>query len=80
MNNWTQNYIIKAISVSPTKYIMKQKYKKIFILSPELQSTLVISKSKGLAEILWDIRTSTYQICKIEKKNKSNNHISKMNM
>ena len=33
-----------------------------------LHSTLVISKSKGLSEILRDIRTSTYQICRIEKK------------
>ena len=30
-----------------------------------LQSTLVISNSKGLSEILRDIRTSTYQICRI---------------
>ena len=33
-----------------------------------IQSTLVISKSKGLSEILRDIRTSTYQICRIEEK------------
>ena len=33
-----------------------------------LQSTLVISNSKGLSEILRDIRSSTYQICRIEKK------------
>ena len=33
-----------------------------------IQSTLVISNSKGLSEILRDIRTSTYQICRIEKK------------
>ena len=31
-------------------------------------STLVISNSKGPSEILRDIRTSTYQICKIEEK------------
>ena len=34
----------------------------------EIQSTLVISKSKGLFEILRDIRTSTYQICRTEEK------------
>ena len=34
----------------------------------ELQSTLVISNSKGLSEILRDIRTSTYQICRIGEK------------
>ena len=33
-----------------------------------LQSTLIISKSKGLYEIVRDIRTSTYQICRIEEK------------
>ena len=31
-------------------------------------STLVISNSKELSEILRDIRTSTYQICRIEEK------------
>ena len=33
-----------------------------------IQSTLVTSKSKGLSEILRDIRTSTYQICRTEEK------------
>ena len=33
-----------------------------------LQSTLVISKSKGPSKTLRDIRTSTYQICSIEEK------------
>ena len=33
-----------------------------------VQSTLVISNSKELSEILPDIRTSTYQICRIEEK------------
>ena len=33
-----------------------------------IQLTLVISNSKGLPEILRDIRTSTYQICRIEEK------------
>ena len=33
-----------------------------------IQSTLVFSNSKGLSEILRDIRTSTYQICRIEEK------------
>ena len=35
---------------------------------PEIQLTLVISNSKGLSEILRDICTSTYQICRIEEK------------
>ena len=34
----------------------------------QIQSTLVISNSKGLYETLRDIRTSTYQICRIEEK------------
>ena len=33
-----------------------------------LQSTLVISKSKGPTKTLRDIRTLTYQICSIEEK------------
>ena len=37
-------------------------------LSIHVQSTLVISNSKGLSEMLRDIRTSTYQICRIEEK------------
>ena len=31
------------------------------------QSTLVVSKSKGLSEVLRDIRTSIFQICRIEE-------------
>ena len=34
----------------------------------QLQSTLVISKSKGPSKSVRDIRTSTYQICSIEEK------------
>ena len=41
----------------------------------EIQSTLVISNSKGLSEILRDIRTSTYQICRVQEKNNLINHI-----
>ena len=33
----------------------------------KIQSTLVISKSKGPSKTLQDIRTSTYQICRIEE-------------
>ena len=40
-----------------------------------IQSTLDISNPKEHSEILRDIRTSTYQICRIEEKNNSNNHI-----
>ena len=50
------------------------------ILRPFLavQSTLVISKSKGPSETVRDIRTSTYQICSIEEKNNLNNQIYKL--
>ena len=42
----------------------------ITVMSPTLrvQSTLIISKSKGLSQIIQDIRTSTYQICRIGEK------------
>ena len=33
-----------------------------------IQSTLVISKSKGPSKPVRDVRTSTYQICSIEEK------------
>ena len=33
-----------------------------------INSNLVISNFKGLSEIFRDIRTSTYQICRIEEK------------
>ena len=42
----------------------------VFCFSPLImgvQSTLVISNSKGLSETLRDIRTSTYQIFRIEE-------------
>ena len=45
------------------------------LLDTLLQSTVFISKSKGLSGILRDIRTSTYQICGIEENSKTNNHI-----
>ena len=38
-----------------------------FFFLLHVQSTLVILKSKGLYEILGDIRTSTYQICGTEE-------------
>ena len=41
----------------------------------EIQSTIVISNSRRLPETLRDIRTSTYQSCRSEENNKSNDHI-----
>ena len=46
-------------------YLTCPTYEPSFI---KLQSTLVISNSKELSEILRNIRTSTYHICRIEKK------------
>ena len=43
-----------------------------------IQSTLVISNSKGFSETLRDIHTSRYQSCGSEENNKSNNHIWQM--
>ena len=44
-----------------------------------VESTLVISKAKGHSDILRDIRTLTYQICRNRGENKSNSQISQMN-
>ena len=47
-----------------------------FFSKCKLQSTLVISKSKGPSETLRDIRTSTYQRCSIkENTNFTNEHV-----
>ena len=44
----------------------------------QVQSILVISKSKGLSEILRDIHTSTYQTCRIEEKTKKTTTFHKL--
>ena len=46
---------------------MNMVYSKVYDLIM-VQSTLVISKSKGPSKTLRDIRTSTYQIYSIEEK------------
>ena len=53
--------------------LLRSVYLTTFFLG--IQSNLVISNSKGLTEILWDIRTSTYQSWESEENNKLNNHI-----
>ena len=40
----------------------------LYLQHPDIQSTLVISKSKGPSNTVRNIRTSTYQICSIEEK------------
>ena len=47
-------------------------------LNIPLQSTLLISNSKGHSEILRDIRTSTYQICRGEKKKFEQPHLTNL--
>ena len=54
-------------------HIIKFSWK--YVWGNLIQSTLVISKSKGLSEILRVIRTSSYQIWRMGEINKSNSHI-----
>ena len=59
-----------ANSLDPDEVAPKVElpYLDIDCLQIQLQSTLVISKSKGPSKTVRDIRTSTYQICSIEEK------------
>ena len=52
------------------QFIIRIYWRRLFVYNTtiKLQSTLVISNSKGLFEILRDIRTSTYQIYRVEEK------------
>ena len=43
----------------------------------DIKLTLVISKLKGPSETLRDIRTSTYQICRIEENTNQTTNIHK---
>ena len=45
-----------------------------------IQSTLVISNSKGLYETVRDIRTSTYQICRLRQTINRTTTFNRMNM
>ena len=63
-------YIESAKTVNEMTLNKLVKLKALWTIRPcyfKVQSTLVISNSKGLSEILRDIRTSTYQICRIEE-------------
>ena len=66
-SNWATdlNYLYMH-SVVPEQY--RTSLKSTFDVNTLIQSTFVISNSKALSEILRDIRTSTYQICRIEEK------------
>ena len=50
-------------------------YNKCIYEKIKLQSTLIITNSKGLSEKLRDIRTPIYQILKVEKKKKKKKKI-----
>ena len=71
--------MLNLSKTSSTKFWKKIKKSRKGKLSSSdrvsIQSTLVISNSKGLSETLRDMRTSTYQIFRTEEKNNSNNHI-----
>ena len=55
-----------AVKRHPTK----KKGSNISSYGSTIQSTLVISKSKGPSKTVRDIRTSTYQMCRIEENTK----------
>ena len=65
----------KVFSSAIVSMRLHRKYRKYYNASSDffyyhkndLRSTLVISKSKGPSETLRDIRTSTYQISRIEE-------------
>ena len=56
---------ITLFKVLPAINVLVNEWYLVIIL---IQSTLVISNSKGLSEILRDIRSSTYQVCRIVEK------------
>ena len=49
----------------------------VYFLVKDIQSSLVISKSKGPSETLRDIRTSTYQMYRIEENTNRTNKFNK---
>ena len=67
--------LVVSESVVSVLYAQLQAYVAIKNKKLKIQSTLVISNSKGLTETLRDIRTSTYQSWENEENNKLNNHI-----
>ena len=70
---WIQRYdknhfIFDPVQKGETLKFYRLSGAKFYDYINTIQSTLVISNSKGLSEILRDIRTLTYQICRIEEK------------
>ena len=58
----------KRVDGLEKKVESKVSYSMSSRMEKKIQSPLVISKSKGIYEILRDILTSTYQVCRIEEK------------
>ena len=64
--------MIRKFSISLPEFVWvidkaMPSFKKIYSEVMKLQSTLIISKSKGPSETLRDNRTPTYQIFRIEE-------------
>ena len=59
-----KDYLFAFFLISPDYHLGCQLVR---IAVSHVQSILVISKSKGPPETLRDIRTSTYQMCRIEE-------------
>ena len=55
---------VNGVSLHTVRALDKREY---LVIIRDIQSTLVISKSKGPSETLRDNRTSTYKICRIEE-------------
>ena len=56
---------VNGVSLHTVRALDKREY---LVIIRDIQSTLVISKSKGPSKKLRDIRTSTYQMCSSEEK------------
>ena len=58
---------LEVVCTVDSRYLEVDVQSTLVILKSYVQSTLVISKSKGPSETLQDIRTSIYQICRIDE-------------
>ena len=79
-NQKTQNAACPSYALFASRPPISKNIKsKTRVVLVQIQSTLVISNSKGLSKILRDIRTSTYQNCRIEKKKSKKNRTTTFN-
>ena len=62
-----KNELETAVANEPSVFEPMKFYCIMLNFDRKIQSLLVISKSKEASETLRDIRTSTYQICRIEE-------------